>query len=236
MLHHHRRRLARSGPLPSTTGAISFIVRPVWASTHPTRCGQLTCAPETTTPRGLWPRGVGLLRLSAGLVVQSERSSAHRAERRAFGPVRARRPPTPTIPGPPRGESRRPGPSPLPKRRPAGGSGTSRGVPEGGWRLAGRSRSRFRNLPCCSARNEDSWPSAGLGVRGPEHHDGFHHDHNRDHPDRHRYHHRHLNRRQPSAAGQGAAVQKAPIVSVSALLLVFSRKTMFGSTSSSSSC
>jgi hypothetical protein len=52
--------------------------------THPTRYGALTSALERETPRGLWPRGVDLLRLSAGLVVQSERCSASRAERRAF--------------------------------------------------------------------------------------------------------------------------------------------------------
>ena len=36
--------------------------------THPTRCRALTCAPETTTPRGLWPQGVGRLRSPGGLV------------------------------------------------------------------------------------------------------------------------------------------------------------------------
>ena len=58
--------------------------------THPTRYGALTSALERETPRGLWPRGVDLLRLSAGLVVQSERCSASRAERRAFRLVRGK--------------------------------------------------------------------------------------------------------------------------------------------------
>jgi hypothetical protein len=47
------------------------------------------CGRQRQPPQGLWPQGVGLLRLSTGLVVQSERSSTARAERRAFRPVDA---------------------------------------------------------------------------------------------------------------------------------------------------
>lgn len=78
-----------SRPVNPARGAIGAVrPHPPTPLAHPRHGRPLTTSLERETPQGLWPRGVDLLRLSAGLVVQSERCSASRAERRAFGPVR----------------------------------------------------------------------------------------------------------------------------------------------------